>query len=174
MLRTPDVNLAGLRSLCALADKALQANDLDKVNRLIDTLNKKALVIETKLSKEVQSKWKQALTQTSTTTTKKSGHGDRLSRLAYRWVKGIAGWSRSTIGQESEDDKVPSAEPGDRPEQISVGEQAQQTNHSASLSAPRSDQGEIDSIAQAWADLWQTSKVYEPLDFHGGPRTTDR
>jgi hypothetical protein len=62
---------------------------------------------------------------------------------------------------------VPSAEPGDRPEQISVGEQAQQTNHSASLSAPRSDQGEIDSIAQAWAALWHTSKVYEPLDFHG-------
>ena len=93
VLRTPDVNLAGLRSLCALADKALQANDLGKVDRLIDTLNKKALVIETKLSKEVQSKWKQALTQTSTTTTKKSGHGDRRSncRRKRNWRARMAG-----------------------------------------------------------------------------------
>ena len=80
VLGSPDVNLAGVRSWCLLTDKALLANDMDKAGKLLTTLAKKALQLGERQSKEVQNKWRQALTQNSTSKGKDSGHGGRLSK----------------------------------------------------------------------------------------------
>ena len=62
VLRSPDVNLAGLRSWCSLADKALVEGNVDKAKQLLGTLTKKAFKLEERQSKDTQSRWKQALT----------------------------------------------------------------------------------------------------------------
>jgi hypothetical protein len=98
---------------------------------------------------------------------KTSGHGGRLSRLAYRWVKGVAGWSRSTVGPVGDESCIPEADPGDQPDQIHVTKGVNSGNSTESVLAPRSDQGEVDAVAKAWATLWQTDKTYTPLDFNG-------
>ena len=167
MLRSPDVNSVGLRSWCVLTDKALHADDLDKAAKLLSTLTKKALKLEEKQSKAVQCKWKQALTQSSGFKRKDSGHGGRLSRLAYRWVKGVAGWSRSTVGPAGDEAAIPSAEPGDHPNQIHVTNTSDSGSSGATILAPRSDQAEVDAIAKTWAKLWQTDKQYTLPDFSG-------
>jgi len=167
ILRSPDVNLAGLRAWCSLSDKALLESDFGKASTLLGTLGKKALKLEEKQSKEVQTKWKQALTQSSAMKVKSRGHGGRLSRLAYRWVKGVAGWSRSTVGPAGDEHCIPEADPGDRPDQIQVTKGVNSGYGTGSAVAPRSDQGEVDAIAKTWAQLWQTDMEYALLDFHG-------
>ena len=166
-LRSPEVNLPGVRSWCVQAEKALSAGDAVKASQLLKTIKKKAQGLETDEAKQRQRRWVKALTCTAEQAKRHSGHGQRLSRLAFRWVKGVAGWSRSTVGCTHEEDALPAAEPGSAPlpdDGTAKGE-AEPDGHPVPV--PRSDQAEIEATAAAWAKLWESNKDYTPPCFDG-------
>jgi len=98
---------------------------------------------------------------------KSNGHGGRLSRLAYRWVKGVAGWSRSTVGPVGTNIAFQRLI-------LAIGQTKFKSpkGYTADTALgrwwhPARTRGEVDAIASTWAQLWQTYREYAPIDFHG-------
>ena len=113
--------------------------------------------------------WRQALTRSSTT--KPPAHGKSLSRLAYRWVKGLGGWTSRSIGRVGDEDAIPDVDPGDKPfdDLVTVATLAA-SEGTADRVVPRSDQAEVDAAAGMWAKLWETDAPYPELDFSGADK----
>ena len=98
------------------------------------------------------------------------------TRLAFRWLKGLTGWSSSPLGEESANDSVPSEpEPFDdlqlphdnnRPPEFKGSSRVQILNGSA-RTTPLCDQAAVDGEGDQWAKLWKEKEPYEELDWTG-------
>ena len=170
---SPDVNVATLRILCLRINAVLVLGQADAAEKLLRPIAKKADMLEERHTKDRKAQWRAALSRPTPCCRRQSGHGERLSRLAYRWVKGVAGWSRSSIGPAVLELVNPDATPGDAPVDIpqnTAGPSAS-TDPSSTLPdpclAPCSDQAEVDATAAAWADLWNSKAPYLQPEFPG-------
>ena len=84
------------------------------------------------------------------------------TKLAFRWVKGLAGWQHSPIGSTTENDAFPSDPMEDY--QYHAGEELHAEVHSAK-DIPLSDQAAVEKQASTWAELWRTREDYCLLEF---------
>ena len=85
------VNIGSLRAWCKAVETHLEKNQIQKVQALVKLLEAKTKKMEDKEVASRRKAWRKAFT-TPTAQRAPSGMGRPLSRLAYRWVKGIAGW----------------------------------------------------------------------------------
>ena len=163
-LKGDAINRAGLEAWCCTLRAVLAAGEVDKALALNNVLVAKALGIERAEGRARSRAWRDALAGVAPTG--RQSHGRSLSRLAYRWVRGIGGWSRSTVGTEAEEDLVPEGEPGGGPydDHVEVARAAAPAE-APSPSVPRSDQAEVNATAVVWAELWQTDAPYPDIDF---------
>ena len=84
-----------------------------------------------------------------------------MPKLAYRWVRGAAGWLRDTAGGCSWDEGLPDAEPGE----VSFDDDRIIYDDDGALPpldspGPLSDQAGVDRDAKEWADLWKAGEDY--------------
>ena len=117
------------------------------------------------------SEWRTAIGATTS-----SPVGKTPTRLAYRWLKGLAGWAASPKGPETANDAVPS-EPDEfddlqlhqdgGPTPTFMGSSRVQTFSGSNRTTPLCDQAVVDSEANKWAELWREEASYEQLDWSG-------
>ena len=170
-LVSPEISLTAVRAWCTQADAAITKGELAKAEKLVATMTKKAKKMEDAESKARQKEWVKALTRTTAHTPSDSGHGKQLSKLAFRWIKGLAGWTRSSVGSTLDEAAIPDTEPGAPPAKDDTAASPSCAGEPP-MPVPRSDQSEVDAIAKAWALLWQTNKEYVPPCFEGVEKET--
>jgi hypothetical protein len=84
----------------------------------------------------------------------------RPTRLAYRWVKGIAGWTSSPMGSDRLHDSIPDEADDGELELEHPGLACAQMVDGEDLAMPLADQAAVDQEAESWAMLWQETKDY--------------
>ena len=138
------------------------------MRQLIGLADNKGKKFEAMARHERMRSWRDAIGATS-----KNG---TPTRLAYRWLKGLTGWTRSPLGDEKRNEDVP-AEP-DADEDADAGEgirqgctfrgssEVQRFNGSARLT-PLCDQAVVEQEADAWGKLWCEGQAYPHLDWSG-------
>ena len=83
------------------------------IKRLVDVAdNKKQKKLESEAKHKRMSEWREAIGATNNNSRRTSP-----TRLAYRWLKGITGWTKSPLGPESANEAVPD-EPDDEADQL--------------------------------------------------------
>ena len=155
------VNASGLLGWCKEVEKAATAADHGRICAIRKVLDKKAAKIEDDDSRERAVEWRNTMTRGGNG--KRPVHGKMLSRLAYRWVKGLAGWDHAKLIKENDQDSIPELQPGDKPYDEHASCTTRQPNGDAA-SAPASDQASVDQTAEMWADLWDSKGEYEEID----------
>ena len=98
------------------------------------------------------------------------------TRLAYRWLKGLTGWSKSPIGDDKCNSNVPAEPEGDGDaendheiKQDSVfrgSSDVQRLSGSARLTR-LCDQAVVEQEALSWGKLWREGLAYPHLDWSG-------
>lgn len=166
-LKHADISTTSLTGWCNATEKAIQEANVTKLNQLATVLKKKADAMDKIEATLQQRNWRKALT--ADTRARPPVHGNKLSRIAFRWIKGINGWSRSTVGNASEGDHVPNLPPGSKPIEATP---TSRTTPGCNSPAPRSDQAEVDHTAQQWADLWNAVETYISPNFDGADDET--
>lgn len=82
------------------------------------------------------------------------------SRLAFRYVRGIGGWARSPIGNETNAGETPNADEFDDnagdPDYDLVAEYCGET-----CASPLSEQGALDKEAEGWGQNWAVDAPYQ-------------
>jgi hypothetical protein len=90
------------------------------------------------------------------------------TKVAYRWIKGNAGWTQNPAGPIVKNDDVPDED--DLPiAQQQEGSQClvpSQSQLDQNLEVPLSDQAAVDKQADEWGTLWQELKEYEAPAFN--------
>ena len=148
-----------LLAWCGFVDKAVRLDDAARVAVLANTIVVKAKKLEAADAAARSKGWRDALTRQQPSTCH-TGHGNRLSRLAFRWVKGVAGWTSSTLDADRYDDAVPECAPGSK---LDLDGNTPVTAPAAKPSescGPASDQAQVEATAQGWAKLWNSDSVY--------------
>ena len=101
--------------------------------------------------------------------------GRAPTRLAYRWVKGLTGWTQSPTGPEQQNDDIPTEPdqhddlelPGDSSQHTFMGTTRVQILNGSERITPLCDQAVVESEANAWAELWREKDNYCELDWSG-------
>ena len=156
----------------AFVDAAIfdaNANDTPALRKLAATARRRAKKLEDSVSSKKASEWRHAL---SIPTAGKQP-SSRPSRLAFAWVRGAAGWTRSPTGSQHQEDAVP-CEDLEQYEQRDLLIDAplndrMWTKHSDDVPMVLSDQADVEQEADNWATLWEESADYDlrcdpPLD----------
>ncbi len=95
----------------------------------------------------------------------------RPTKLAYRWIQGTAGWSRSPVGNIACNDDVPNE--GEEDDDLCAQMDGQHLIPSGSqidmLQIPLCDEAAVDREAKEWASLWKESAQYDNPIFHNPP-----
>ena len=86
-----------------------------------------------------------------------SGHGRRLSILAFRWVKGASGWSRGIIDKDGYDIVIPDCDPGAKLEANGEAPATAHPQHDDTNGGPASDEAFFEATAN---DRWQSEAAY--------------
>ena len=144
-------------------DKAVRLNDKARVAALANTTVVKAKKLEAADAAARAKSWREALTRQQPGSSC-SGHGSRLSRLAFRWVTGVAGWTSGTLDVEGYDDAVPECPPGGKLEADGDAPIPKPTGKQAAQNGPASDQAQFEATARVWAKLWKAESAYQQPD----------
>ena len=82
------------------------------------------------------------------------------TKCAYRWVKGVAGWSPNPVGTIADNDAVPQYAEDDVIDVDNGEALIQAAQATASTDAvPLSDQAAVDTNAEGWATLWKEGQA---------------
>lgn len=83
------------------------------------------------------------------------------SKMAYRWVRGLAGWQQNPIGDIEENDAVPD----DPTMNVLDGQDSLHAISGRQQKVPLADQAAIEREANSWAQLWRCEGPYVPPAF---------
>ena len=131
--------------------------------------DKRAAKLESAARLEKMQSWRTAIGATADSQKTKAP-----SRLAYRWLKGLTGWSKSPLGPERLNENVP-----DEPEEHDdleaphcgqgkpefSGTSSTQIFSGSVRTTPLCDQAAIEVEADQWAELWREKEQYQRLDW---------
>ena len=136
------------------------AGDTIGIRRLAAILTKKAATIEAALKGKAAASWRAALSTVAPGGTASGAP----SRLAYRWIKGTTGWTRSPTGSQDYNDAVPDIDeideaPGHLIEPVSVPPRIWAPG-SPVCTDVLSDQADTEREADYWAQLWNEHMLY--------------
>jgi hypothetical protein len=152
-----------LLTWCGCLDKAVKTNDSARVAALAKTIVVKARKLEAADAAARANSWREARTRPQPGSSY-SGHGNRISRLAFRWVKGVTGWTSGAVDADGYGDAVPECPPGGR---LDTDGNLPVTSSSGGLpmpNGPASDQAQVEATARTWADLWKADSSYAQPD----------
>mgnify|MGYP000081597618 CR=1 FL=1 len=97
----------------------------------------------------------------------RTSHGGKamLTKLAHRWVKGLAGWMPSPVGELAFEDEDEDGTIDDGvPLEIELENASLIGATSCSGRGPLSDQATVEQQANDWAEIWQEEASYcEPV-----------
>ena len=83
------------------------------------------------------------------------------TKVAYRWVRGIAKWTAASVGPTELNDVVPSlAEDTADDNNLYAEHTGLLTNAVDPTFSPLNDQAFVDQTANTWADLWKELDMY--------------
>ena len=85
---------------------------------------------------------------------------DRLSKDAYRWIRGPTGWSRSPAGEAARNHDVP----GDD-EEVNTFDDGVSLDDATQGEMPLCDQAAVDLEAERWASEWAVKRKYPTLPY---------
>ena len=112
-LKEAGVATATLAAWATYVEQAVAAGSRQRVAALANTVITRAKKIEKEQADERTRQWRSAMTREQPGA-KESGHGNRLSKLAFRWVKGGASWNFGGVDEQVYDDGIPDCEPGEK------------------------------------------------------------
>ena len=88
------------------------------------------------------------------------------SKLAHRWVKGLAGWQHSPVGDIQQNDAIPcDQDNGELEDEMLV----QHAVTSRCQQVPLADQAAVEKQADDWVRLWKTDEPYRMPNFPRSP-----
>ena len=154
--------MKALEQWWANVEKVFTSEDHSRAINLTKVMEKKAEKMELTNARERKTSWKQALTRKNAT--RKPPHGHSLSKHAFQWVEGAAGWVTNSMAKASGNHAAPDADPGDRPFDDDGKAPTEITSSDARLE-PRADQAEVEEKANTWAKLWDELAQYDTPDF---------
>ena len=153
-------------------ERALKSGDKKSALSLVGAANILAKQLETDTKADRMKEWRNAIGATGD-----DGAARTPTRLAYRWLKGLTGWSKSPLGPQSCNDSVPDQpqehdEDPDLPQdnvtaadaRYKGSDSVQQFCGSARLT-PLCDQAVVETEANQWAKLWQEGQKYPELQW---------
>ena len=162
----PADQLEQMRSWCSRLEEANLVTSSFRCASLAKVATIKAEKVETALCRARQNGWKEALGAGLWA----DGRAKAPTRLAYRWAKGFAGWTRSCVAARTElqDDVIP-----DEPCELH-DDDLLATNASAAAERPRciaptdlsgriiplSDQQTADREGEGWGEWWKIGEAY--------------
>ena len=121
------VNTSALISWCKEVGKATRDENPDRTTASKKIVDKKARAIEDAESKRRANEWRSAMTRK--TQGKKHAHWHALSRLAYRWARGPAGWNHASMVNDSAHTAIPDLHPGAKPYDEVTNADGEAANH---------------------------------------------
>jgi len=137
------------------------AGDTPGLRKLAASARRNAKKLEDSVSNMKASEWRHALSVPVAGRQASS----RPSKLAFAWVRGLAGWTRSPVGTQQQEDVVP------------CDDLEQHDQHDLLIDAPYNDrmwaknsddtpmvlsnQADVEREADGWATLWDESAEYE-------------
>jgi len=137
------------------------ASDTIGMRRLTALAIQRAVKVERSVKARKASSWRQALAAPSA-----AGQAPLAapSRLAFAWVRGSTGWSKSPVGAQALNDDVPDDTFDDGlPSQDLQDQQGTSRMWGARGRQPEavlSDQADVELEANGWAHLWQEGSQY--------------
>ena len=153
-----DAHLPPMKSWLNGMSKAVTANSATWAGSLSKNARKRAADIEAKATSARAAKWRDWLGATGL---ERQGL-IKPGRNAFRWIKGLAGWEPSPVGNESLNDEVPNDEEEDCGlDDLPVECKVHERGGEALLTAPLCDQAAIELEASGWAKLWAENAVYD-------------
>ena len=154
------------------ATDLLHKGDHDGLLSLIAIARENAAAIEARSRSIGLSEWRQWLTRpgdnTQDASTDSISCPRRPSKNAYRWIRGLTGWSRSPVGLAKCNEEVPAGDVPFDDETFSRDTLEQSTknrdfgapNKYYSTDYPLCDQADIEREADQWASLWKVNTRY--------------
>ena len=157
--------LPAIRAWRVAVFEQLLKGDLVHVQRLTAIARGNARVLEARARAKGLADWRQWLSVPAA--------GGRAgpaapSRGAYQWIRGLAGWTRSPVGDASLNEAVPCGDAAfDDDGGGAAGEGSHEDDHQDVLwsraqsdEVPLCDQADVEAEADQWAKLWQESGTY--------------
>ena len=157
--------------------KATANNNTRAASHLTRQAAEKGKNLESKARAERMTRWRNAIGATSSTP-----HTKTPTRLAYRWLKGLTGWSKSPLGDEAsnkvipeEPDEVDELGPGAGPEASRTykGNADIQVRCGSARLTPLCDQAVVENECNGWVKLWLEGVETEKLDWDDIPQLPD-
>ena len=157
-LAEAEVAVATLLAWCGYLEQAVEHNNRARAAALANVVVVRAQKLEAAEATARAKAWRQALSKQKPGASD-SGHGDRLSRLAFRWVKGVSGWTSGTTDVDGYDTAVPDYSPGCKRAdgEITI---TPPSDPDGAHSGPASDQAQVEATARTWAKLWKAEAAY--------------
>jgi len=149
------------RNLVDVAWQAALHIDTTLMRRNAAIATKNAAVLERKARDNKAACWRAALAAPA----ENPKPGPAIpSKLAYRWIRGEASWTKSPVGPQEANDDVPDEDdrddvpahlimPATEPERLRMP--------STCTTAVLSDQADVEAEAEGWAALWDERKSYD-------------
>ena len=154
---------ATLQAWCGHMEKAIRLDDKARVAALANTIVVKAKKLESAEAAARAKSWREALARQQPGASS-SGHGSRLSRLAFRGVKGETGWTSGALDNDGYDDTIPECPPGAKVDVEGSLPIPKPSGEHANQNGPASDQAQVEAIASKWAELWKAGADYQQPD----------
>ena len=158
-LKEAGVAVATLAAWASYVEQAIAAGNQKRAAELANVVIARAKKIEKEQADERTRQWRSAMTR-ETPGAKESGHGKRLSRLAFRWVKGGVSGNAGGTDVQGYDNDVPDCDPGEKLVLDAAAPVMPQPDSDPTRIGPASDQATVESIASKWAELWEADATY--------------
>ena len=134
------------------------ARDTIAMRRITAIANKKAHQLETHWRNRKLADWRKSLSS--------STPGSQApTRKAFQWIKSQAGWTKSPVGLQEQNDAIPVED--DLGDDLEMGHDTSDCQASGvwtpltRLPVPLCDQADVEAEANSWAGLWKEGEAYD-------------
>ena len=160
----PQASLAEARKLIEAAFTSIAGADTIALRRLAAIAAQKGRKLEQSASSAKSTAWRCALAAPSEI----PAAGPAMpSKLAYRWLRGDAGWTKSPVGEQWQNDCTPDEQLLDEaPAHLiqPVTERPRIWSQPADTGAAvLSDQADVEAEADFWGELWDEHQQYDAV-----------
>ena len=176
----PEADATQVRNWAEHVNRSRSSESWQAIHSLVKLADIKAEKLEQQARTQRTKEWRVAVGGASSPSGTKTP-----TRLAFRWLKGLAGWTSSPIGTIRQNDSVPDEPADSGDDDDDEGELVDDFSPGAIHTMPRvrtfvgsetevplNDQATVDMEADTWAKLWDEKAVYSDLDF-GQPEALD-
>ena len=166
----PSTSKAELQTWAKHFSRAVDADTINWLSKLQQISDKEAKKLEAGTRNARLKEWRAMIGATT-----EGGKPKAPTRFAYRWLKGLGGWTRSPVSDNKFNDAVPhleddndnndEGEDDDRPRCTFKQANKIQLYNGSTCQVPLCDQAAVDREAESWAKLWEEKEKYGHIDW---------